>query len=495
MKLKQAQVVIIGGGISGLATAYYLEKQAVADGLSLKCSVVEKAQQLGGKIASRQDGDFIIEGGPESFVTRKPWAWELSQELGLGDELVPVFSAGKNYVLHNGRPAMVPMSPAGLAKTPLLSAKGKARLLQEPFIKKGAAPNTPDEPLADFLTRRLGHEAAENLAGPAVGSIYLSDIHHLSTRVTFGQFADWEAEHGSLIKGAVATVKAKRTAQKENPPAQTDTPAWPINPATGKPKRPVFVSPRQGVSNLIEALAQAIQGDILTGVGVEALTRQEGQAENGPAYHLKLSDGQTLTADAVVLAVPTFAMADLLRPHLPEKAELLAAVPYIPVTTITLAYKKTDFPDFDGYGVVVPRTESAQVLACEFSTNKFPHRAPADTLLVRVFLGGYSQPHLANLSEAEMLEVIKANLFHIFDVVAPPLNYWVFRWPKGNPQYPIGHLDNMDAVESQLKQVLPQVHLTGSGMRGLGLPDCVRQARETATNLLQGLQEARLEAV
>lgn len=199
-------LVVIGGGISGLATAYYLERDAAEQQIPLAVTVVEKAPVLGGKIATDRGGGFVIEGGPESFVTRKPWAWELCQELGLGSRMVGTAN-GKNYILHDGRPELVPMNPVAFARSPLLSTGGKLRLLKEPFVPARRDPS--DETLGSFIRRRLGDEALENLVGPAVGSIYLSDADQMSVQVSFDRFAELERQHGSLVKGMFAMMRTR----------------------------------------------------------------------------------------------------------------------------------------------------------------------------------------------------------------------------------------------------------------------------------------------
>ncbi len=217
-------ITIIGGGISGLATAYYLQQKF---GDEIAYTVVEKTAVFGGKIATTRTDDFIIEGGPESFVTRKREAYDLCVELGLEDRLMGTSGSGKNYVLKNGRPEAVPMGIMPFLRTPLLSGKGKLRLLKEPFTapRNETGDETGDETLGDFITRRLGKEALDNLVAPAVGSIYLADANALSTAVSFGLFADLERDHGSITKGMFALMKEKKAARKaagESKPSKAD---------------------------------------------------------------------------------------------------------------------------------------------------------------------------------------------------------------------------------------------------------------------------------
>ncbi len=475
----EKKIVVIGGGVSGLATTYYLEQQAKSADVHLQCTIIEGASILGGKIATERSHGFITEGGPESFVTRKRQAWELCQELGLGDRLVGTTERGKNYILHNCRPQVVPMGPVDAIRTPLLSAKGKLRVLREPFIAPRTNPS--DETLGDFLRRRVGAEMVENVVAPAMGSVYLSNVNQMSTQVVFGQFADMEREHGGLVKGMLALMKQRkaerRLAEQNGQPVK-------------KEKLPAFMTLQGGLMELIETLADKIEGDILLGSAVTAVAHTPVQQE---PYQLTLADGQIIGADLVVLAIPTFAMADLLadfgKPGFQAIADQLRAVRYNPVTTVSIAFNKSDIPDpFDGFGVVVPAHENSKLLAIEAVSNKFSHRSPADQTVLRAFVGGYRHEELSRLPDDEILALVRAELATIFNIQAAPTFHRIFRWQPANPQYGVGHLEMIAGVEAWLQIHLPGLYLTGSGMRGMGIPDCVRQARETANQIVKALQ-------
>ncbi|NCF64515.1 MAG: protoporphyrinogen oxidase [Chloroflexi bacterium] len=462
------QVAIIGGGISGLATAYYLEQDAAEQQVPLAVTVIEKAPVLGGKIATDRRDGFIIEGGPESFVTRKPWAWELCQELGLGDRMVGTKN-GKNYILHDGRPQIVPMSPVAFIRSPLLSTGGKLRLFKEPFVEARRDPS--DETLGSFIRRRLGDEALENLVGPAVGSIYLSDADQMSVQVSFDRFAELEREHGSLVKGMFSMMRSRRGSSKSN---------------SKQEKPPAFATLRTGLMELVETLADRIQGDILTGTGVSELEHNPGAA---PPYALHLDDGQTLHADTVVLALPAYNMAELLAPYDEEIAGQLRSVVYNSVTTVTLSFNEAEIEaPFDGFGVVMPAKESSQLLAVEGMSVKFPHRAPEGQFVLRAFVGGHNQS-LARLPDEELLALVRRELESIFGITVTPTIHRIFRWPQANPQCGVGHLRMMDEIEGQLSEMLPNLYLTGSALRGLGVPDCVRQAHDTADQVLAQIKQ------
>jgi oxygen-dependent protoporphyrinogen oxidase len=472
---KRQQIVIVGGGISGLATAYFLERQA---NTAVRCTVIEAAPQLGGKIATERSNGFITEGGPESFVTRKRQAWKLCQELGLGERLVGTTERGKNYILHNGRPQIVPMGPVDAIRTPLLSARGKLRVLREPFVAPRLDPS--DETLGDFLRRRTGPEMVNNVVAPAMGSVYLSDVNQMSTQVVFGQFADMEREHGSLVKGMFALMKQRKAERK-----LAEQNGQPVK----KEKLPTFMTLRGGLMELIETLADKISGDILLGSAVTAVAHTATQPQ---PFQLSLANGQIVNADRVVLAIPTFAMADLLADFDTAVAQNLRAVHYNPVATVSIAFNKSDIPHpFDGFGVVVPDREPSKLLAIEAVSNKFGHRSPADQVVLRAFVGGYRHEELIELPDDELIALVQAELASIFGIRAAPTFVRIFRWQLANPQYGVGHLEMVAGVEETLLTLLPGLYLTGSGMRGMGIPDCVRQARETAGQIIEHLQKQR----
>ncbi|MCP4419407.1 MAG: protoporphyrinogen oxidase, partial [Chloroflexi bacterium] len=368
---------------------------------------------------------------------------------------------GKNYVLQNGRPAIVPSNPATFFSSPLLTGKGKLRLLKEPFVPPRTDP--ADESLGSFLRRRLGDEMVDNIVKPAMGSVYLGDVDEMSVQVSFGRFAELEREHGSLVKGMFALMREKRVAKK----------------AAGEAadlKKPAFATLQGGLMEMIEALAAQIEGDILLETAVSTLHYDPTHAQ---PYLLRLANGRTLRAHIVVLATPTFVMADLLA-GLGETAvaQQLHSISYNPVSTVNLSFNRSELNDpFDGFGVVVPESEQSQLLAVEGMSEKFPHRAPTDQFVLRAFVGGQKRPELASLSDAELISLVRQELNNIFGISATPSQIHIQRWLPANPSPAVGHLAMITAIEETLAAQLPHLYLTGAGLRGQGIPDCIRQSR------------------
>jgi oxygen-dependent protoporphyrinogen oxidase len=464
-------IAVIGGGISGLATAHYINQKAQAAGIPIHCSVLEADSRAGGKIITSHMDGHIFEGGPESFVTRKPWTWQLCLELGLQDRLIGADDAGRNYVLKGGRPHPVPSTPQGFASTTLLSLKGKLRAAQEIVLPRDGS--TGDESLGHFVRRRFGDEVLEKLVAPAVGSIYLSDVDHLSTRVSFERFMQLEQAHGSVLKGMLAMQRAGRKGKRAS--SQT-------------PRPPSFLTLQGGLGELIDTLLVRLHNegaDVFLNAGVESIDKM------GDSYRLRLAGHRSITADGVVLAMPAFAMARLIAPHDHASAALLQSVRYIDVATISLAYPASAMRrPFNGFGVVAPAGESPALLACEVVSNKWPQRTAPGEILLRAFAGGHANESIVGQRDDTLINMTHAEVMRIFGIDEKPAMARVTRWQPGNPQYPVGHLEALKKVEASLTDTLPNVFLTGAAMRGLGIPDCVRQAGETAAQVVQSIKSS-----
>ncbi len=481
-----SHVTIIGGGIAGLATAYYLQKKSRESGIPFDYSLIESAPRLGGKIATDQVDDFVIEGGPDSFITQKPWGTQLCRELGLAERLIPTNDQRRNiYVLVRGKLVpfpggyrlTVPTEVIPFALSPLISPLGKLRmgmeLLIPPRRKQG------DESLADFIRRRLGSEALDKIAGPVMAGIYVADPERLSLLSTFPMFAEMEQKYGSLIK---AMRLSKKSAASHGPGSNGAGPRSPASGHSGGPTS-MFTSLRGGMQELVETLVAQLQGDVRLSSRVTKLRR----LSSGFEVTLDSGPDRTLQTDAVVIATPAFIAANLLEPVEPRLAALLRQVRYVSTATVSLGYRRADlgaYSDLNGFGFMVPKSENRQILACTWSSTKFDHRAPADGALLRLFVGGDNKEHLVEtMGDEELFALVQGELKITMGITATPLVRRIFRWPKGNAQYDVGHLDRVTEME-QLAATIPGLYLTGSAFRGIGLPDCIKSALTTVEGLM-----------
>ncbi len=461
------QVIIIGGGITGLAAAYRLQQLAP----DVTITLIEKDQRLGGKILTEQSDGFVVEGAPDSFLSRKPRGVGLCEELGLTQQLQGrdprhsktfVRRHGALHPLPSGLTGMIPTNLEALANNPLISPAGRVRLAQE--VDLPPVPVNGDETLAHFVTRRLGREVYENLVEPLMSGIYAGDGEQLSLAATFPQLRQLEVKHGSLLKGLQASQSA----------AQSQTSVEPYPP---------FVALQGGMGELVKCLVgQLDQTNLLTGVAVTGLSR----ATDG-GYRVHLQPGPDLHADALIITTPAFVTARLLATIDPILAELHAEIPYASSATISFAFAIADLPGSpDGYGYVIPRVEDTDILACTWSSSKWTNRAPADYALVRVYIGRFGRRDVLADSDAELVELALNELKTTLGYTATPQQHWIFRWPQSMPQYLLGHVDRLHQIEAKLNEY-PNLALAGAAYRGVGIPDCIQGGEEAARRVVNYL--------
>ena len=469
-------VAIVGGGIAGLSTAWYLQQRGI------DYVLLERDRRWGGKIFTERvngygDAPFVVEGGPDSFITQKPWGAALAREIGLGDALIGTNPLLKQtYVLHKGRPAPLPEGVLMIVPTKfkpfvfssLISPWGKLRMGMDLFIPPRR--DDSDETLSDFVRRRLGHEALDKIAEPLMSGIYNAEADKQSVLATYPRFRDLERDYGSLTKGMLAGQAARKSAAGANGAgANSATP-------NGKPMS-AFVSPIDGTESLVAALRGQLTGELRTGAEVVAVEPA------GDEYRLQLADGSALTARQVVLATPAFAAATLLRPLTPAAADLLDSIRYVSTGTISLAYRSSDVVNpLKGYGLVIPMSERRPINAVTLSSVKFTHRAPDGRLLLRVFFGGSRSPQSMDLNDDELYAMVRRELDTLLGIRAEPLFQRIYRWRRSNPQYDVGHLERIAAITAALPS---GIVVTGSAYRGVGIPDCVKQGQETAAQVAE----------
>lgn len=459
------RIAIIGGGTSGLSAAYELDKQRRA-GAALEYSVFESASHLGGVLVSERVDGCLIEGGPDSFLTEKPWAAALCREIGLGDQIIGsndaqrrTFILVRNRLVEmpDGLMFMVPTRLLPTALTPLFSWTTKLRmgfeLLRRPHVLVG------DESVAAFVARHFGSEVVDRLADPLLSGVYGADADQLSVRAVLPRFIEMERRYGSLTRGMLAARRRMTEMSK------------------GKPKPPLFSSLKQGMQQLVDALLERLDPQRLyPGEAVTGLRRHELAWEVTTLARRELYDG-------VIFATPAHAAAALLAPTAPALAADLEGISYSSSVTTNLIYRHTDIRGQDpGFGFLVPRSEGRRMKACTFVHNKFPHRAVGDRAIVRGFLGGLRDQQALTMTDQQIVQTIRAELRAITGITAEPLEARVYRWNRAMAQPSPGHLERVARIECAVEH-LPGLALAGNYFRGIGVPDCVRTGQEAARKL------------
>jgi oxygen-dependent protoporphyrinogen oxidase len=473
---RPARVVIIGGGITGLAAAYALSTRAMPGGAPLLCTVIERDSRLGGKIRTEHLHHCVIETGPDSFLTSKPAAVELCRRLGLEDRLIGTLPGRAVFVAARGRlhplpPGLalgIPTEILPVVRTGLLSPAAKARMAWDLVLPRRAPDG--DETVGAFVARRLGRAAADRLVGPLLAGIYAGDAGALSLLATFPQLRQWEMEHRSLI---LAAMRQRRRATPEGA------------------QRPMFIGLAGGLGGMVTAVREAMP-DVRMIAG-QPVARIDRAAAAGAGYTIRLSDGRMVSADAVLLATPAYATADLLEPLAPQVAALLRGIPYASTAAVTLGYRRSDIAHpLAGHGFVVARNEPFAITACTWVSSKWPDRAPSDLALLRCYLGSAGRDAIVTEDDDRLTAAARSDLARLMGIEATPVFAHVARWPQAMPQYLPGHLDRLDAIEVGLR-ALSGVAVAGAGYRGIGIPDCIRQGTEAAVRLAETLDAERAE--
>ncbi|MEX2415674.1 MAG: protoporphyrinogen oxidase [Paenibacillaceae bacterium] len=481
------RIAIAGAGISGLSAAYYIQRYCQEKAISAHITIIEPSEQLGGKIRTLHRDGCVIEQGPDSFLARKLSMLELARELGLEDELTATNpQAKKTYILHKHK---LHRMPAGLMlgiptqimpflRTGLISPLGKARAALDLLLPKKV--NKGDEALGVFLSRRLGSEVLEHIAEPLLAGIYAGDTNELSLQSTFPQFQALEQEHRSIIIGMIRN-KVKQHSQSAQSAQSAQSERSGQVPLSQLANRSMFLTFKQGLSTIVNRLAANLtEATIRKGIAVTEVSKDDGK------YKLKLSDGSEELFDAVVLAVPNYAAVRML-PQLAE-AHSLINIPYVSVANVVMAFRKSELVlAKDGSGFLVPRNEGLTITACTWTSVKWLHTAPDDTVLVRCYIGRSGAAQTVAYSDEQLTRRVRSDLKHTMGIEAEPLFVEVARWDDSMPQYPVGHLDQLKLFRQKLADVMPGVYMTGSGYQGVGLPDCIGQAKQCAEQVVDDL--------
>ena len=471
------RIIIVGGGITGLAAAHRLQERRQTEGLTSEVLLLEAGPRLGGVISTTCRDGFILESGPDTIFTHKPWALDLIKRLDLSNRVIGTTNAHRRtFVVRGGRLHPLPegfllLAPTRIGpflRSSLLSWPGKARTALDLFLPRGRP--GADESLASFVRRRLGQEALDWLAQPMIGGIYTADPERLSLRATMPQFLQMEARHRSLIL-------ALRRQQSSTPRERR---------SDSGPRYSLFATLDQGLQVLVDALVKRLpEGTVRLRCPVTGIAREE------KGWILRLGDGTNLEADGVILAIPAFQAAAVTRDLDAELTGELEAIPYASSVTINLAYRREEIPHpLDGFGFVVPACERRNIIACSFSSVKFAKRAPAGHALLRAFAGGALQPEIVEWDDEMLLRAVRRDLNELLGIRAAPLWSHVARHPRSMPQYHVGHLNRLAALEEALTR-WPTLKLAGNAYRGVGIPDVIHSGEAAADALLADLAVAR----
>jgi protoporphyrinogen/coproporphyrinogen III oxidase len=461
------RIAIIGGGISGLSAAYTIEEKRQS-GTPVEYVLFESSPRLGGVLVTDRVDGCLVEAGPDSFLTEKPWAADLCRKIGLGDQLIGsndserktyIVARGKLVVMPDGLMFMVPTKIMPTVFSPLFSLRTKMRMAAEWFHPPHKA--SADETVAEMVERHYGSEMVDLLADPLLSGVYGGEASQLSVRAVLPRFADMESKHGSLGRAMLAARKK-------------------MGAAPNAPARPLFSSLKDGMQQMTDALVARLDANALRKSSlVQSVIPQDDAWTVSAGY-------QSDQFDAVIIATPTHAAAAVLQATDENLSRELGEIQYSSSVTVTLGYEekvRRSLPP--GFGFLVPRSEGRRMLAATFVHNKFPHRAPENRAIVRCFLGGARDEQILQSSEAEILEIVRRELRQIIGTAldAEPLFARVYKWKSAMAQYSVGHLERLQRIES-LRQKLPGLALAGNGYNGIGVPDCVRSGAEAASKIL-----------
>ncbi|MDB4934520.1 MAG: Protoporphyrinogen oxidase, aerobic, HemY [Labilithrix sp.] len=464
------RVVIVGGGITGLATAYALEKATEPSDVH----ILEAAPRLGGNLVTVNHNGFTIDGGPDSWVATKPHATRLAKAVGLGDELIgtrpdtrKVYIVWKKqlHAMPEGLVLGIPTEWRPFASTELFGLDAKLRALLEPIIPRKIYSGDEDESIASFVSRRLGPDICDRIAGPLLGGIFAGDPEQLSVRACVPQLVEAEAKYGSLI----SAMRVLRAARKE----QTG----------GEGEASTFLSLKRGIGDLVTYVAHRLRdAEISTGCAATRVSPLE-EGDSRGLWAVETSTRGTLYADHVALTLPAHASAGMVGGFDPALARMLGAMSYVSTATVFLAYRKYDVRHpLDAAGFLVPKSENRPILACTFVSSKWDHRAPSGQALLRVFIGGAGGEHHLEHDDEGLARLAREQLYDLLGIERAPVFTRVFRFKRASPQPTVGHLGRMRRLLAQVA-TWRGLHVGGNGFIGTGIPDSIKQGEEIAAGI------------
>ncbi len=467
------KITILGGGISGLVTAYQVLERSRERGCPVEITLLEAGPRLGGTIQTEKRDGFTVEKGPDAFLSEKPWALDLCKRLGIESDILGTQNENrKSFVLRKGKLIPIPegfylIAPTAIGpffRTPLFSLAGKIRAMLEPLIP--ARRGDSDESVGSFIRRRFGKEVLDRVGQAMIAGIYTGDPDRLSICATMPRFQELEKKHGSIIRGLLSKGKIK-TKGLEN---------------VSGPRYSLFLSFRNGMETLIRKISEKLPAGL---VRLNTVVKEITPGASGRQWRLVDQNGQIRMADFVCSTLPAHAMSSILKNACPDLSAKLSRISYESVATINLAYQReTIGHPMDGFGFVVPRVENSPLVACSFSSQKFQHRAPEGFSLIRAFVGGAFGKSWFEKDDRELTQIVEGELRRILSISAPPLFSVLQRYPSSMVQYNVGHFNLLNDIETELKK-WGGLTLTGSAYRGVGIPDCIRDAETQAEKLFR----------
>lgn len=467
----QKQAIIIGGGITGLSAAYYMQKEAREKGYSIAITLIEASEKLGGKIQTVRRGGYVIERGPDSFLIRKQSMDKLAAELGIADQLERN-ATGQAYIfLHDhmhkipaGAVMGIPTEIKPFVTSGLFSLTGKLRAAGDFVLPRSGV--TGDQAVGAFFRRRFGTEVVENLIEPLLSGVYAGDINYMSLESTFPQFCAVEQKHRSLILGM------RKSASKQLPQKNSHS----------SKKVGAFHTLRSGLETIVEALEEQLTDvTIKKSTCVTKINQHDGRA-------VVTTDEETLEADAVILAASHVAASRLFEPH--GLLQELGTIPMTSVATVALGFPKKPLKrDVDGTGFLVPRSSNHSITACTFVDRKWPTTTPDGKMMVRAFVGRVGEEAIVDLPDAEIERIVRGDLRDILGIEDEPEFCYITRWKEDRPQYRVGHKEKIARAREELRGSFPMIQLAGASYNGVGLPDCIDQGVYATEQVLSQLFE------
>ncbi|MFC3040667.1 protoporphyrinogen oxidase [Virgibacillus xinjiangensis] len=466
--MERKRIAIVGGGITGLSAAYYLQKEINDKKLPYEIKLIESGNRLGGKIKTLKQNGFTIEQGPDSLLARKQPALKLTKELGL-EERVIHNGTGQSFMLMKRKLYQmpkeafmgIPKTAKSIRSTKLISTTGKLRAMMEPFIPKGKKDG--DQSLGEFFRRRFGDELLVNQVDSLLSGIHSGDIDRMSLKATYPMFHKLEQEYGSVMKGLRKTMPSP----KKN--------------ASSKPAS-VFFSYEGGLGTLVERLEEELEEDnVQLNTSVDHIEKKE----NG--YHLLLSDGTVYKADAVISTTPHSAVPRMFSQY--DFFKVFNHVPSVSTANVVLAFDQSALKkDIDGTGFLVSRNSDYRITACTWTHKKWPNTAPEGKALLRCYVGRPGDEEIVDLSDDEITDIVLKDLRKVMKIKGKPEFTVITRWKNGRPQYHVGHVERLAEVRANMESHLPGVYLAGASYEGGGIPDCIEQGEQAVTNVLEFLK-------